>query len=240
MALFLNSNFFIVLGSVKDYFVAVALHYTGSKDFLRKEFFWCSSSNYIFAQLPAPVKAHDADFNKLQTYFTGEFDRIIISGGTEGTVIDSDLILPPKHVTELDRLAWTVHQIEHDCQVVPQGAFKMTPLREVRRNEAFKGLKKDDVFAVEKYQHFRAVETKDKREQIERDEAVYNHNFLDDLSGDFPKHTWNIQKDTTGTSAIIRNQLWPGYYGYHRANSQIYGGLFIGYGIKNLDLPFML
>lgn len=63
----------------------------------------------MFAQLPAPVKAHDADFNKMQTYFTGEFDRIIISGGAEGTVIDADLILPPKHVTELDRLAWTVN-----------------------------------------------------------------------------------------------------------------------------------
>lgn len=37
---------------MKDYFVAVALVYTGQRDFPKKEFFWCSGSNFIFAQLP--------------------------------------------------------------------------------------------------------------------------------------------------------------------------------------------
>ncbi len=32
--------------------------------------------------------------------------------------------------------------------------------------------------------------------------------------------------------------LWPGYVSYHRANSKIFGGLYIGNGIKNVDLPF--
>jgi len=27
---------------------------------------------------------------------------------------------------------------------------------------------------------------------------------------------------------------------YHRANSKIFGGLYIGNGIKNVDLPFLL
>ena len=34
--------------------------------------------------------------------------------------------------------------------------------------------------------------------------------------------------------------LWPGYVGYHRANSPIQGGVYIGDGLKNLDLAFML
>jgi radial spoke head protein 9 len=34
--------------------------------------------------------------------------------------------------------------------------------------------------------------------------------------------------------------LWIGYVGYHRLNTQIYGGLYIGNGIKNYDLPFQL
>jgi radial spoke head protein 9 len=46
--------------------------------------------------------------------------------------------------------------------------------------------------------------------------------------------------DTTGITAIIRNRLWPGYFGYHRSNSKIFGGLYIGNGIKNNDLPFMI
>jgi hypothetical protein len=51
----------------------------------------------------------------MQNYFTGEFDRVIISGGAEGTQIDDGLVLPPKHITELDRLSWTINQIENDC-----------------------------------------------------------------------------------------------------------------------------
>lgn len=97
-----------VLGTVKDYFVAVALTYTGQRDFPKKQFFWCSASNFIFAQLPDALKQHETAFNKMQTYFTGEFDRVLISGGSEGVKIDEGLVLPPKHVTELDRLAWTV------------------------------------------------------------------------------------------------------------------------------------
>lgn len=135
-----------IIGTVKDYFVAVALDYTGQRDFPKKVFFWCSSSSFIFAQLPEVVRQHEQEFNKMQTYFTGEFDRVLISGGSEGVRIDEGLVLPPKHVTELDRLAWTIRQIESDCQAVPQGSLKMTPLREVRRNEAFNGLSREDAF----------------------------------------------------------------------------------------------
>lgn len=116
----------------------------------------------------------------------------------------------------------------------------MTPLREVRRNEAFQGLSREDAFNLDKYQHFRNVQQKAKRDQIERDEAVYNHGFLDELSQDLPRKCWNIQKDTTETVALLRNQLWPGYFGFHRANTSVYGSLYMGYAVKNLDLPFMI
>jgi len=75
---------------------------------------------------------------------------------------------------------------------------------------------------------------------VDRDEGVYNHSFLDDVSNDWPKGSWNLLKDTTESTAVLRNKLWPGYYGYHRANTNIFGGVYIGNGIKNLDLPFMI
>lgn len=116
----------------------------------------------------------------------------------------------------------------------------MTPLKEVRKNEGFKGLRGQAAFNIENYQHFRSVHSKEKREQIDRDEAIYNHQFLDDVVNDWPKGSWNVLKDTTESVAILRNKLWPGYYAYHRVNSPIFGGLYIGSGIKNLDLPFMI
>jgi radial spoke head protein 9 len=75
---------------------------------------------------------------------------------------------------------------------------------------------------------------------IDRDEGIYNHYFLDEIQQDWPKGSWNILKDTSGTVAIVRNKLWPGYYAYHRINTPVFGGVYIGNGIKNLDLPFMI
>lgn len=54
-------------------------------------------------------------------------------------------------MTELDRLAYLVNAVETDCQVVPRGSVKMTPIKEVRRNEGFKGLKKDSAFDITNY-----------------------------------------------------------------------------------------
>ena len=53
----------------------------------------------------------------MNTYFSGEFDRIIIEGVGPGTVIDekAGIILPPKSVTELDRLSYVVNSIEESC-----------------------------------------------------------------------------------------------------------------------------
>ncbi len=37
-------------------------------------------------------------------------------------------------------MAYVVQAIENDCQLCPVGSFKLTPVHQVRRNEAFKGL----------------------------------------------------------------------------------------------------
>jgi len=133
-----------------------------------------------------------------------------------------------------------VHKIESDCAVVPRGAFKMNTLWEVRRNEGFKGLKADEAQNLSSYQHFRKVQNKDNHEQILRGEGVFNHDFLDNASQDFPRGTWVVFNDTLKTTALLRSKLWPGYVAYHRINSPIFGGLYIGNGIQNKDLPFMI
>jgi len=38
----------------------------------------------------------------------------------------------------------------------------------------------------------------------------------------------------------VRNLFWPGYYAFHRLSSDRFGSVYIGDGIKNADLPFMI
>lgn len=231
-----------ILGTVKDYYVAYSLDYERkTHGFPTKHFYWASSSNYIFASLPAPLPHFTAQFNELNVYFTGEHDRVIIEQAISApVVIDEDLILPSKMVTELNRLSHVVHSIEKNCAVVPRGAFKFTPLKETIRNEAFKGLAKENAFSLSSWQHFRVVSQPEKVSIMQRDEAVYNNGFLDDIQVDYPKGCWSLVKDCTESIANLRNSLWPGFYAFHRLNTPLYGSLYIGHGIRNNDLPFMV
>lgn len=233
-----------IVGTVKDYFVAYSLDYSSKQfGFPSKSFYWCSSSNYIFATLPAPLEKFAKDFSEINVLFTGEHDRVVYeNAGGAPIVVDEDegIVIPAKHVTELNRLSFVVHSIENNCAVVPKGSFKFTPLRETVRNEAFKGLSKDHAFLLQNWQHFRIIQQADKIGLMQRDESVYNNLFLDELVADFPKNCWSLVKDSTESVANIRNILWPGYYAFHRVNTPLFGGLYIGNGVRNNDLPFMV
>mmetsp|Transcript_17075 Transcript_17075/g.16940 ORF Transcript_17075/g.16940 Transcript_17075/m.16940 type:complete len:117 (+) Transcript_17075:529-879(+) len=116
----------------------------------------------------------------------------------------------------------------------------MTPSHELIRNKAFEGLSRQDIRDIKKYFHFRNVQLPEKREQLDRDDALFTYDFLDPVEKDLPKGTWSLQVDHSGNLATLRSFLWPGYFAFHKANSDVFGGVYIGEGVKNADLPFML
>ena len=125
-----------------------------------KNFYWCTSENYMFASLPPCVGASKAkQLIDLGCLFSGEFDTVLIESHEAPQVIDAaaGIILPPKHMTELDRLAATVREIDHSSFTVPRGALKYTPLNQVKCNEAFRGLPSDQAFSLSAWVHFRPV-----------------------------------------------------------------------------------
>lgn len=103
-----------IQGTIKNYFICYHFDETPHADVAKKVFYWCSSSTFIFAQLPEIVEEHKEELSSLNTFFTGEFDNVLIEATGEGEVIDQDLglVLPPKNVTELDRLSCTVRTID--------------------------------------------------------------------------------------------------------------------------------
>lgn len=170
--------------------MAVGLSFTGETDFPSKRFFWCSSTTqWGFAELPKPLTHLGKGlFERIQAFFTGEFDRTLIdergklasadySLGDDVSFDPSNLELPEgkKGITELDRLAYLVWVVERECQAVPIGSVKLTPIHEVRRNEGFKGLRGAAAFQLENWVHFRAVLSKEKRELIDRDDGIFNN-----------------------------------------------------------------
>jgi hypothetical protein len=63
--------------------------------------------------------------------------------------------IPSCGLTELDRLSYVVHTIDCHCSIVPVGSYKRTPLGEIQKNEAFRGLKADVSACLESYMHLR-------------------------------------------------------------------------------------
>jgi len=91
--------------------------------------------------------------------FSGEFDQVLVESDEAPKVIDAaaGIVLPPKHMTELDRLAVVVHQITNSCSCAPKGAVKCIPTHEVLPNEGFRGLCPEDSSKLCNWQHLRPV-----------------------------------------------------------------------------------
>ena len=237
----------IIYGSEKDYYIAKALYYKGYPQFPKKKYFFCSSSNFIFSELPSLQSHKIPNFHKFNTYFIGNPD-IILEKYESNNAADydeeneGDSFRPrpkKKNMTETDRLSFVVRAIDRDCSVVPVGGFKMMPINELRRNDLFEGLNSEDLNKKEKYVHFRPVENQEKKDKIAMGKAVLDFEFLDSIADDPIKDSWSIHVDSTKTTSSIRSVVWPGYFAYCKANSDQFGGVYIGYGIKNVDIPFM-
>ena len=145
-----------------------------------------------------------------------------------------------RSLIEEDRLLYTVMAIENDCQICPHGAFRMTEAHEVERNVAFRGLGHDKVFSLSYYSHFRNCQDAEKKQALLADDAVFQPDFLDEVATDIPMGCWTIQPDTTNEVAVIRNNLWAGFTAYHKCGTGEYGGVYVGDGVKNVDLCFQM
>ena len=235
-----------IIGAEKDYYIGKAFYYKGYKNFPKKKYFFCSSNNFMFSELPVIQPHHFDEFYKFNTYFIGNPDIILEKFDSTPNKNTNEIIgdtfkpiLKKKNMTETDRLSFVVRTIDHDTSVVPVGSYKMLPISEIRRNDLFEGLSSDDLEKKEKYVHLRPVENQEKKDKIEMGNAVLDFDFLDSIAEDPIKDSWSLHVDNTKSICTLRNLVWPGYTAYHIANTMEFGGVYIGYGIKNVDIPFI-
>lgn len=57
---------------------------------------------------------------------------------------------------------------------------------------------------------------------------------------DKPSGCWNFQLDMYQQKSLGRNLLWPGYHFFHNLGANKFGSVYIGDGLKNLELQFMI
>ena len=73
---------------------------------------------------------------------------------------------------------------------------------------------------------------------MNKEDAIYRNDIFDGIADDEPKGVWSVQVNSACMGAEIKCFMWPGYYAYHKEG--LFGGVYIGNGIKNKDVGFML
>jgi radial spoke head protein 9 len=51
---------------------------------------------------------------------------------------------------------------------------------------------------------------------------------------------WSITLENGGNVVFLKSLLWPGFFFFHVLNSPKYGHIYVGTGVKNADLGYML
>jgi radial spoke head protein 9 len=150
---------------------------------------------------------------------------------------------PPivEHIlTELDRLAWTIHKMNDECQIVPQNALCLTSQKMMEKNVYFKGLSIHESKQLSSYLHFRNPKDPYAISKFRKIGASNETDFLDPITNDLPHGCWILKSYKQGLMTKIHNLLWPGFEFYYEAGSSTYQQGYFGYGIRRNDLVFLL
>ncbi|XP_015520175.1 radial spoke head protein 9 homolog [Neodiprion pinetum] len=146
----------------------------------------------------------------------------------------------PKELKEEDRLASLVDLINEDAFVVPRGAWFKAPNGEVIENPGFEGITLTEAQHLKSFLHGRLPQQKWNTNLLTRSDYNYAVDFLDTIDTDVPEGCWDLQFLLGCRMVTLHSLYWPGMTFYHKLNSPHYGSMYIGYGKKNLDVPFMV
>ncbi|KEG04109.1 conserved Plasmodium protein, unknown function [Plasmodium vinckei vinckei] len=141
-------------------------------------------------------------------------------------------------ITELERLSYVIRKIDNETFIIPHDSIKITNNMEMKFSN-FSGLNIIDALKLTSWVHFRYPKnlTSDK---IKNYNTFFLNNFLDTIKSDIPSNAWNIKINKELNKISIINFLYPGYTFYHTLNTPFYASIYIGNGLSNHDLPFLL
>jgi len=231
----------------QDYYIAYAI---GAPQFeFPSKVFYYATEDFKFQPLPMLTEEVADKIIELaiDAPFTGDPKKVIEptaegDPSADGGDADADATVshkPPK-LTEVDRLAQVVQEIDFDTAVVPKGAYALNEAHQVVPSGDFKGLGLTESTSIKKYVHFRPPTSVASLRALARTDMEFFADFLDALDGDLPKGCWAIRQDPTISLVTLRSLLWPGYIAFHVPCTAKQGGLYFGFGQKNRDLPFIM
>lgn len=239
-----------ILGTSSDYYVAYALG-DAEFEFPSKNFYY-AGEDFDFKELPRlteEIADRIIDLG-IDSPFNGDPTKAVepdSPGEGDTPEADPDAAAEANNgggeklkITELDRLAQVIQEIDFDTAVVPKGAHALNEAQAVVPSSDFKGLGLTEATDLKKYLHFRPPTSVASLRALARTDVQFYSEFLDPLEGDLPRGCWAVRQDPSIALVTLRSLSWPGYLAFHIPGTTKFGGLYFGYAAKNRDLPFIL
>jgi len=140
-------------------------------------------------------------------------------------------------VTELHRLARTVTLIDVETGIVPHSAYFVCPHGQVTRNPSFNALSVGEAQMLSAFA--RTGTTLATLEANPRMEPSELHK-MKTLEDDKPDGLWGLTFETDRMLVTIRNRFFPGHMFFIQVGTKVWGTVYRGSGLRNLDVAFML
>ncbi|XP_074102921.1 radial spoke head protein 9 [Cotesia typhae] len=229
-------------GIERDYYIA----YGHGKDYLRNQTYYYSFNCLDWLLLPKATKTDKVISSLLTNYFQGDPSVKTSAQVPDFSLSDEETSKSIENgvtsceIKEEDRLSATVDLINNDSIIIPRGSWIKHPSGDVGKNAAFTGLNLNECLELKSYLHARLPLRKSDMNLIKKQDYNCALDFLDSIDIDLSKECWSLQLHLKDNLIIIRNLYWPGMTFYHKINSSEYGSIYVGDGIKNKCLAFMI
>jgi len=228
-----------ILGKKNDYYISYGLR-ENDIDFPAKKFYCATSDNFVFGEVPVITIEEQELISQFpsETVFSGEKESLLFPPKDEN---NEDTNGEENLLTELHRVAMTIEGVDHDTSVVPAEAYLLNDLHQVVPSPDYQGLSYSDLCELSSYAHLRPAENISSLRALSKDDVEWkNSNFLDRLQHSLPQGCWSKRADPSMSCIELRSLLWPGYAFFSIARKSYFGSVYIGHGLKNNDLPFLL
>lgn len=143
---------------------------------------------------------------------------------------------PAKYVTEVERIAVMVSTIDSECAMCPVGALIKKADYSVIKSPTFSGLEYTSAVSAGSY----VFVNQPKATSVLSDALTASSDFLKSCSDIVPKGALVCKFDEATSTVTWRSLLYPGFLAYSTVGSAAFGYCYVGNGLKNTDIAFML
>jgi len=138
------------------------------------------------------------------------------------------------------RLAVFILQVDHATAIIPKGFLRLDATHHIVLNRMYTGMSQGDALKAESYFHQREPEAAAAQEVLAQEGLSNTTAFLDSIDTDAPIGCWSMQYDSATRLVLLRHLLWPGFVMFLRPESPNWGRCYVGNGVQNVDIAFML